>query len=61
MDTSWVLCPVCQSKTRLKLLPDTVLQHYPLFCPKCKNEVLINARALVLTIVPGQNSPKKEN
>lgn len=61
MDTSWVLCPVCQSKTRLKLLPDTVLQHYPLFCPKCKNEVLINARDLVISIVPGQNSPKKEN
>ena len=61
MDTSWVLCPVCQSKTRLKLLPDTVLQHYPLFCPKCKNEVLINARDLEISIVPGQNSPKKEN
>lgn len=61
MDTNWVLCPVCQSKTRLKLLPDTVLQHYPLFCPKCKNEVLINARDLEISIVPGQNSPKKEN
>lgn len=61
MDTNWVLCPVCQSKTRLKLLPDTVLQHYPLFYPKCKNEVLINARDLEISIVPGQNSPKKEN
>ena len=61
MDTSWVLCPVCQSKTRLKLLPDTVLQHYPLFCSKCQNEVLINARDLEISIVPGQNSPKKEN
>lgn len=61
MDTNWVLCPICQSKTRLKLLPDTVLQHYPLFCPKCKNEVLINARDLEISIVPGQNSPKKEN
>ena len=61
MDTNWVLCPVCQSKTRLKLLPDTVLQHYPLFCPKCKNEVLINARDLEISIVRGQNSPKKEN
>ena len=61
MDTNWVLCPVCQSKTRLKLLPDTVLQHYPLFCPKCKNEVLINARDLEISIVSGQNSPQKEN
>ena len=43
METYWVTCPLCKGKTRLKLLPDTVLQNYPLFCPKCKQEVIINA------------------
>lgn len=61
MDTNWVLCPVCRSKTRLKLLPDTVLQHYPLFCPKCRNEMLINARNLEITLVPGQDTQDSRN
>lgn len=37
------ICPLCKGKTRLKLLSDTVLKNYPLFCPKCKKEVIINA------------------
>ena len=40
----WVYCPVCGNKTRLKLRQDTVLVHFPLFCPKCKNETLIDAK-----------------
>ena len=31
----WVLCPICGAKTRLKLLPETELKAFPLFCPKC--------------------------
>lgn len=61
MDGHWVLCPVCNGKTRLKLLPDTVLENYPLFCPKCKNEVLINARSLQITIAHPKNTSGKTN
>lgn len=43
MEATFVLCPFCGGKTRLKLLPETVLQNYPLFCPKCKREVIISA------------------
>ena len=43
MESKWVLCPLCGSKTRVKLLPETVLKHYLLFCPKCKKEAIINA------------------
>ena len=43
METTFVLCPLCGGKTRLKLLPETVLQNYLLFCPKCKKEVIISA------------------
>lgn len=46
METYWITCPLCKGKTRLKLLPNTVLKNYPLFCPKCKKEVIINARHL---------------
>lgn len=61
MDGHWVLCPVCNGKTRLKLLPDTVLENYPLFCPKCKNEVLINARSLQITIAHPKNTSDNSN
>ena len=42
----WLLCPVCGNKTRLKLREDTVLEKFPLFCPKCKQETLINVRQI---------------
>ncbi|HJC25435.1 MAG TPA: cysteine-rich KTR domain-containing protein [Candidatus Eisenbergiella merdavium] len=31
MKSEWVLCPICKSKTRLKIREDTVLEHFPLF------------------------------
>ena len=34
----WVLCPVCGSKTRLRIRSNTILENFPLFCPKCKHE-----------------------
>lgn len=38
----WVLCPICNNKTRIKVRHDTVLENFPLFCPKCKQETIIN-------------------
>lgn len=40
----WILCPTCGSKTRARLLPDTVLRSFPLFCPKCRRESIINVQ-----------------
>ncbi|MGM9629674.1 cysteine-rich KTR domain-containing protein [Butyricicoccus sp.] len=47
----WVLCPLCRGKTRLKLLPQTVLKNFPLFCPKCRREMLISAEQFAVSIV----------
>lgn len=47
----WLLCPVCNNKTRIKLRADTLLENFPLFCPKCKQETLINVRQLNLSII----------
>ena len=47
----WILCPVCGSKTRNRFREDTVLKNYPLYCPKCKKEVLINAKELQITVI----------
>lgn len=42
--TDWVHCPLCGNKTRDRIREDTVLKNYPLYCPKCKQETLIEAK-----------------
>ena len=34
MSTDWIYSPVCGNKTRLKIRQDTVLEKFPLYCPK---------------------------
>jgi DNA-directed RNA polymerase subunit RPC12/RpoP len=51
MKIEWILCPFCGSKTRLKIRNDTVLENFPLYCPKCKHETLIAVRQLNLSII----------
>jgi transcription elongation factor Elf1 len=47
----WLLCPLCGNKTRNKIREDTILKNYPLYCPKCKQEVLIEVKDLQVTII----------
>ncbi len=47
----WILCPVCKNKTRTKIRTDTVLKNFPLFCPKCKHEWIVNVLHSKLTII----------
>ena len=47
----WVLCPVRKIKTRIKLRPDTVLENFPLFCPKCKQETLISVKDMKVSAI----------
>lgn len=37
METKWIYCPICGSKTRVKIKKDTTARNLPVFCPKCKN------------------------
>lgn len=39
--SKWIICPVCKNETRTKIYPDTVLIHFPLYCPSCKREIPI--------------------
>lgn len=50
-NSKWVLCPVCGNKTRLQLRADTELKNFPLYCPKCKQESLIDAKDLQVTVI----------
>ena len=37
-------CPTCGNKTRTKVNPDTVLKRFPLFCPKCGKEHIVDVQ-----------------
>lgn len=49
--TEWLLCPTCGGKTRDRIREDTILINYPLYCPKCKQEHLIEAKNLKVTVI----------
>lgn len=49
--SEWIRCPVCGSKTRDKMRKDTILKNFPLFCPKCKHENLINVIDLKMIVI----------
>ena len=50
-ESQWLLCPVCHGETRVKIREDTVLHNFPLFCPKCKNEKLIDMNHFTMTLI----------
>ena len=50
-EEKWILCPVCESKTRTKIREDTELVNFPLFCPKCKKQNLVNISKFHTTVI----------
>ena len=58
-EEKWLLCPICGAKTRLRLLQGTVLRDFPLFCPKCRQERIINAQNYQIEIID-QSDAKKQ-
>ena len=50
-ETEWIYCPVCGNKTRDRIRKDTVLKNYPLYCPKCRQETLIEVSNLKMTVI----------
>ena len=49
--SEWVYCPICGSKTRDRIRADTILKNYPLYCPKCKKETLIDVKDLQTIVI----------
>lgn len=49
--TEWLLCPACGSKTRDKIRADTTMKNFPVFCPKCKQEILIDVEQFQITVI----------
>ncbi len=58
MKNKWILCPICGNKTRLQIREDTELKNFPLYCPKCKQESLIEAKDLQVTVITESDTVK---
>lgn len=42
-DSGFLMCPECAKKTKAKVIPKvTQLRDFPLYCPWCKRETIIN-------------------
>ena len=46
----WVLCPFCGNKTRKRIKIDTTPARFPLHCPKCKQETLVNVERMKMSV-----------
>jgi len=47
-----VRCPLCNGKTGVKVFKDTVLLNFPITCPCCQQETIINV--VKLKLVPSE-------
>jgi ribosomal protein L44E len=50
-ETIRLLCPICENKTRVRIREDTTLINFPLYCPKCKQESLVNVEKLNISVI----------
>lgn len=48
--TEWIRCPVCDNKTRIMIREDTEIKNLYFYCPKCKQETIINANNMQLKL-----------
>ena len=53
----WIPCPICSEKTDVKIYEETFLFNFPLCCPHCRRETVINVFQLKMVVV---DSAKEE-
>ena len=50
-------CPICGTQSDTKVLPETVLVRYPLFCTKCRQEVLVDVVKMKMVLSDSTDEP----
>ncbi|RKJ17420.1 conjugal transfer protein [bacterium D16-50] len=48
--SEWVRYPICGNKTRTMIRKDTELINFPLYCPKCKQESLLDVKEMTMFV-----------
>ena len=57
LSKEWILCPICGNKTRVRIRKDTELKNFPLYCPKCSRESLIEGKQVIIRTLTPKNKP----
>lgn len=57
----WLKCPICECKTRVQIRPDTVLENFPLFCPRCKKESIICVKDMNVSVLKSEKLKENTN
>ena len=50
-------CPICGTQSDTKVIPETVLVRYPLFCVKCRQEVLVDVVKMKMVLSDSMDEP----
>lgn len=50
MSSIWIRCPICNGKTRTKVYEETVLIKFPIYCPRCKKETMVDVVKLKMVL-----------
>lgn len=50
-DGKWLYCPKCKNKTKTKVYEHTIMKNFPLFCPWCKAESIVNVEKGIVVVV----------
>ena len=58
--SGFIICPICKHKTRQKATKETYLKNFPLFCPKCKCQSLIDLIEGEVTVKSAAYRQEKE-
>jgi len=53
-------CPICDTQTNTKVLPDTILIRYPLFCEKCRQEILVDVVKMKMVLSDAEDEPAED-
>jgi len=51
-------CPICDTQTNTKVLPETILIRYPLFCDKCRQEILVDVVKMKMVFNDAEDEPE---
>ena len=53
-------CPICGTQTDTKVLPETVLVRYPLFCAKCRQETLVDVVKMKMVLSDAEDETVRD-
>ena len=51
MNANWIVGRVYANTPRDRIIENTILKNYPLYCPKCKQQTLIEVQNLQVTVI----------